>query len=131
MAEGLSVAGEGVTLIDNTAQRLRQNPTAPEIRFWRLIAPLRSQWHFRKQVRMGPYFVDFASHPAKLVIEIDGDTHYVGTGPERDLIRDKALSERGYRVLRFTNDEVMHSADGVFEAVSRALQERTPPPERR
>jgi very-short-patch-repair endonuclease len=87
------------------AQQLRKNPTPAEVRFWWLIHPFRSELHFRKQVRMGPYIVDFASHQARLVIEIDGDTHYVGDGPERDARRDAALAARGYRVLRFTNDD--------------------------
>src|SRR5690606_40840214 len=99
------------------ARTLRKNPTAPEIRFWRLIAQLRTKHHFRKQVPMGPYVVDFASHAAKIVIEIDGDSHFIGDAQERDGVRDAALRAHGYRVLRFTNDEVMHSPEGVYRAL--------------
>ena len=60
------------------AQRLRRNPTGPEVRFWAIIHPIRSRWHFRKQVPMGRYVVDFACHAAKLVVQIDGETHFVG-----------------------------------------------------
>lgn len=84
------------------------------MRFWRLIQPLRTQFHFRKQVKMGRYVVDFASHKAKLVVEIDGDTHYVGNAPERDRERDRVLEAHGYRVLRFTNLEVMSNPEGVW-----------------
>ncbi|WEJ32621.1 endonuclease domain-containing protein [Devosia sp. SD17-2] len=105
------------------ARRLRKNPTPAEIRFWRLIAPLRTRHHFRKQVPMVRYVVDFASHSAKLIVEIDGDSHYLGDGQRRDAARDAVLGEHGYRVLRFTNDEVMHSAEGVYLALARALGE--------
>lgn len=101
------------------ARKLRKNPTPAEIRFWRLIAPLRTLHHFRKQVAMGPYVVDFASHSARLVVEIDGDSHFVGNGPERDA----ALRAHGYRVLRFSNDEVMRNPEGVYLALAEALGE--------
>jgi very-short-patch-repair endonuclease len=113
------------------AQKLRRNPTSAEIRFWRLIAPLRAEWHFRKQVQMGPYVVDFVSHKARLVVEIDGDTHFVGDGPVREAVRDAELQAGGYRVLRFTNGEVMGSPDGVWTGVVEALGEGTTPSERR
>lgn len=113
------------------AQRLRKNPTAPELKFWALIQPIRTQWHFRKQVRMGSYIVDFASHNAKLVIEIDGDTHFVGTGPMRDKDREAVLLTYGYQVLRFTNDDVMRNPEGVYNTVVAALASKAPPSERR
>lgn len=105
------------------ARKLRKNPTPAEIRFWRLIAPLRTLHHFRKQVAMGPYVVDFASHSARLVVEIDGDSHFVGDGPERDALRDAALRAHGYRVMRFTNEEVMRNPEGVCLALAEALGE--------
>lgn len=110
------------------ARKLRKNPTPAEIRFWKIIESLRARYHFRKQVQMGSYVVDFASHKARLVVEIDGETHYVGEGPARDQARDAALAERGYRVLRFTNADVMQNADGVFRVLTDALTERAPPP---
>ncbi len=109
------------------AQRLRRNPTSAEIRFWRLIWPLRhAGHHFRKQVALGPYVVDFACHAARLVIEVDGDTHYSDTALVADQGRDAYLRSRGYRVLRFTNAEVMSNGEGVFQVVQTALAETTP-----
>jgi very-short-patch-repair endonuclease len=114
-----------------TAQRLRRNPTAQELKFWALLHPVRTQWHFRKQVRMGRYVVDSASHKAKLVVEVDGETHFVGSGPAKDAERDANLAAYGYRVLRLTNDEVMSNPEGVYLAVVAALAEKAPPPEQR
>ena len=109
------------------AQKLRKNPTPAEIRFWRLIEPLRRQGHhFRKQVSLGPYIVDFACHGGKLVVEVDGDTHYTDEGLANDRERDAYLMGRGFRVLRFTNAEVMRSGEGVYLILAMALEERTP-----
>ncbi|KFC62459.1 hypothetical protein FF80_03554 [Devosia sp. LC5] len=104
------------------AQRLRKNPTAPEIRFWRLIAPLRTgEYHFRKQAPVGPYVADFACHHAKLIVEIDGETHFIGAGPQKDAVRTAFLLREGYTVLRFTNHDVMTNPDGVYVTVLAAL----------
>lgn len=104
------------------AQRLRKNPTAAEIRFWRLIAPLRlGSYHFRKQSPIGPYIADFVCHHAKLIVEIDGESHFIGAGPQRDVVRTSFLEGEGYRVLRFTNLEVMTSPDGVYTSLLAAL----------
>jgi very-short-patch-repair endonuclease len=105
------------------AQKLRKNPTPAEVRFWRVIEPLRlGGYHFRKQAPLGPYVADFACHHAKIVIEIDGDSHFAGNGPQRDAVRTKFLEGEGYRVLRFTNIDVMTNPDGVYDAVLAALE---------
>ncbi len=110
------------------ARKLRKNPTPAEVRFWKIIESLRPQYHFRKQVQMGPYVVDFASHRAMLIVEVDGESHYVGAAPARDQVRDATLAARGYRILRFTNAEVMQNADGVFRVLVDVLEGKTPPP---
>ena len=104
------------------AQRLRKNPTPAEIRFWRLIEPLRTgAYHFRKQVALGPYVVDFACHHAELIVEIDGDTHFSDAGLQKDIERDGYLRARGYRIVRFTNLDVMTNPEGVYTTVLAAL----------
>ena len=98
---------------------------------WRLLHPLRSGgYHFRKQEQIGPFYVDFVCHRAKLVIEVDGDTHFTDAGLEADAFRDAFLRHEGYTVLRFTNDEVMREEDGVYAVVAEALAS-TPPKLRR
>ena len=110
------------------AQSLRKNPTPAEVRFWNLIGPLRTHgYHFRKQVPLGAFVVDFACHHAKVVIEIDGDTHYRDKAIQKDRERDAALSRHGYKVLRFTNDDVMSNPEGVYDTLVCVLAERTPP----
>ena len=64
---------------------------------------------------MGPYHVDFCSHAARLVIEIDGDEH--ATKLERDAERTRFLEHEGYDVIRFANADVMDKLDGVVAAI--------------
>ncbi|MGB3335691.1 MAG: endonuclease domain-containing protein [Devosia sp.] len=103
-------------------RKLRQRPTVIEVRFWRNIHPIRQTgWHFRKQAPIGRYVVDFVCHSAKLIIEIDGDSHHTEEGIARDVVRTAFLVAEGYRILRFTNLEVMENEEGVYMAVLEAL----------
>ena len=85
---------------------------------WMLLrtAPL-SQFHFRRQVPLGPYYADFASHAARLVIEIDGATHATDEAIASDARRTAFLEAAGYRVVRFATSQVLGQIDGVASAV--------------
>ena len=110
---------------------LRQQPTPFEVHFWRIIHPIRQAgWHFRKQAPIGRYVVDFVCHGARLVVEIDGDSHHFADGRARDAARTIFLQREGYRVLRFTNLEVMENGEAVYDAVSAALGASGPTPSR-
>ena len=110
---------------------LRQQPTPFEVRFWRIIHPIRQAgWHFRKQAPIGRYVVDFVCHGAKLDVEIDGDSHYTEDGIGRDAVRTAFLVGEGYRILRFTNLEVMENDEAVYLAVVEALGASGPTPSR-
>ena len=97
---------------------LRQQPTVAEVRFWRLIHPIRQTgWHFRKQAPIGRYVVDFVCHSSRLIVEIDGDSYYSEAGIARDAVRTAFLIGEGYRLLRFTNLDVMENEEAVYDAV--------------
>ena len=111
------------------ARKLRRQPTPFEVRFWRLIHPIRQAgWHFRKQAPVGRYVVDFVCHQAKLIVEIDGDSHYSDGGIARDAVRAAFLEGEGYRLLRFSNLEVMQNEEAVYLAVVEALSASGPTP---
>ncbi len=117
-------------------RKLRSEPSPVERRFWRLIYPLRTDgWHFRKQVELGPYYVDFACLHAGVIVEIDGDTHGGTLARRNDAARDAYLVGRGFQVLRFSNQDVMVNPDGVYGALVAALDGRrgnlraAPPPQ--
>lgn len=74
---------------------------------------------FQKQVVLAPYVADFAARSERLVIELDGDTH--GGREGYDAARTAAFAKRGYRVIRFTNADVMTNLDEVVEAILREL----------
>ncbi len=98
---------------------LRINTSEPERRLWRALRDAFPDLKFRRQVPLGPYFVDFCSHAARLVIEVDGDTH---VGAETyDAARTAFLHGEGYKVIRFTNAEVMQTIEGVIASLPSPL----------
>ena len=90
---------------------------------WRLLYTLRDNHNFRRQVPLGPFYLDFACHGLKLAIEIDGDTHATDAAMAYDQARTRFIQSEGYRVLRFTNDDVLNNPEGVFDTVTCAIEE--------
>ena len=80
---------------------------------------------FRREKVIGPYIADFAANDPKLVIEIDGDTH--DTDDENDHIRTGILNQHGYRVVRYSNVDVMHNLEGVLMDLAAVVAESRPP----
>ncbi|HEX8366233.1 MAG TPA: endonuclease domain-containing protein [Allosphingosinicella sp.] len=99
------------------ARALRRDMTPAEPRLWSALRATFRDAHFRHQVPLGPYYPDFASHRARLVIEVDGGQH----SQARDAERTRFLEGEGYRVLRFWNNEVMENLDGVLQVIAAAL----------
>ena len=103
------------------ARAMRSSPTKAEQKLWwhlrhRLALP---DSHFRRQVHLGRYIVDFASHQLRIVVEIDGGQHAVRVN--LDATRTKFLESECYRVLRFWNNEVLENIDGVLETIQSAI----------
>lgn len=78
---------------------------------------------FRRQVPIGPYVADFACHAARLVVEVDGGQHSVSVA--RDTARSEWLASRGYRVLRFWNNDVLLNLEGVLVEIGGAIHSTT------
>jgi len=104
---------------------MRRNPTDAEHKLWQRLRrlPVLSNTHFRRQVSFGRYIVDFASHKARLIIEVDGGQHSEHFHADKE--RTAFLEREGYQVLRFWNTDVMRNIDGVLEEIVRAI---TPTP---
>jgi len=79
--------------------------------------------HFRRQVALKHYIVDFCCHASRLIVEVDGATHSTDLELQKNHIRTLDLERIGYRVLRVTNDEVFNHIDGVLDTIYAALQE--------
>ena len=71
-----------------------------------------------------PFIVDFYCAKAKLILEIDGSQHYEEQGLAYDAERTAILESFGYKVLRFTNDEVNYNFHSVCDTIDREVQAR-------
>jgi very-short-patch-repair endonuclease len=104
------------------ARQLRKNPTIAETRLWDELRKLRAQgYHFRRQVPLERYIVDFACLAQRVIVEVDGIQHATAEGAAEDAARDADLTWRGFKVLRFPNGDVTHHLDGVMLDVLAAL----------
>jgi len=83
---------------------------------------------FRRQAPIGPFIVDFVCHDARVIVEIDGGQHFEDAHEKRDARRDAYLAGKGYRVLRFSNHDVMTNRTGVLEAIAEAVLGASPSP---
>ena len=102
------------------ARRLRRNLTDAERRLWHLLRS-RQLLHlkFRRQVPLGPWIADFVSYEHKIVVEADGSQHF---DSEHDKMRDIDLAARGFRVLRFWNNDILTNTNEVLERILETIE---------
>jgi very-short-patch-repair endonuclease len=100
---------------------LRRDPTPAERKVWFEFLRDRPE-KFTRQKPLGAYIADFYCSKMRLVIEIDGDSHFSAAGASHDAARTAALEALGLRVIRFTNAEVMGQFDAVCERINEALR---------
>ena len=112
------------------AKRLRKTATLSERLLWEEVRKL--DLNIRRQVPIGNYIADFASHAARLVIEIDGPQHNEPGFKKRDAVRTAWLKGAGYRVIRFPENAVRDDLDTVVERIASELSPPSPtlPPPR-
>lgn len=97
------------------ARRLRRELTKAESAMWNMLRDLRPHGaRFRRETPIGPYIADFAWLSARLIVEVDGDSHETEGGRRHDLARDAFLRNQGFTVLRFDNAQVIDGPDHVF-----------------
>ena len=104
-----------------TRQCLRRKMPAPEIILWMKLKNGQIGYKFRRQHGIKNYIVDFYCPRKKLVIEIDGENHYIINNQEKDQARDSELIKLNIRVLRFTNKEIMENIDGVMDKIMETI----------
>ena len=97
------------------AKQLRVNMTDAERKLWRALRSRSIGRKFRRQVPLGPYVVDFVGFESKLVVEVDGGQH---ASSAKDTVRDRYFVDRGYRVLRFWNNDVLRNLEGVLTSIA-------------
>ena len=104
------------------ARRLRQNLTPAEQTLWQAIKNRQlNGLRFRCQHPVGLFIVDFYCPQCRLAVEVDGDIH--DQQVEHDTARTKQLDRFGYRVVRFSNQDVMTNLDEVLRQILTASRE--------
>ncbi len=103
------------------SRSLRRDPTPAERKLWfEFLRDLPDK--FARQKPLGRYIADFYCSARKLVIELDGDSHYIGDAQGYDSSRTASLNNLGVHVIRFTNADVLQRVEGVCLEILRALR---------
>ena len=121
---GWGLSAERLAELHRHAAGMRRNPTEPEKRLWRHLSNSQlGGFKFRRQQVIGHFIADFVCSSAKLIVEVDGDTH----DETKDRLRDDVLAGHGFRVVRVTNADAMQNIDGVLTFISEALRKAERP----
>lgn len=112
--------------LTNLAKNLRQNQTQQEYILWNLLR--NHKFHnlkFKRQQPIGNYIVDFICKDIKLIIELDGGQHNTKEKILADEERTIFLESKGYKVIRFWNNEIDNNLEGVYLELEKIFQELT------
>lgn len=98
------------------ARNLRKNSTPHERIMWNLLKNRQlNGMKFVRQYPIGKYIADFVCRDKKLVIELDGGQHNEDKNIIYDNERTKFIESKGYKIIRFWNNEIDSNLDGVYE----------------
>jgi very-short-patch-repair endonuclease len=112
-------------LADPRVKQLRIDMTNAERKLWSGLRDRRlAGFKFRRQRRIGPFIVDFVCMERRVIVEADGGQHANSAHDER---RTVWLQQRGWRVVRFWNNEILENIDGVLQAIVAELTEKPSP----
>lgn len=105
------------------ARNLRKQQTDVERKIWYFLRSRRfGNYKFRRQYVVGQFIVDFCCVEEKIIIEIDGGQHNIQKQQKYDDVRTEYLNQKGYRVYRFWDHEVMQNPERIFEELALKLQ---------
>ena len=104
-------------LLKEFAKENRRHMTDAEKVLWKVLRQSECSFKFRRQHPIYDYIADFICLEKRLIIEVDGAYHCEPQQQEDDQIRTEILSDMGYKVLRFTNDEVLSSPHTVLNMI--------------
>lgn len=110
------------------AKTLQRELTKAEQEMWNLLRDFRPRGaRFRRETPIGPYIADFAWLSARIVIEVDGDSHETEQGERHDRRRDAWLRAEGFKVLRYDNQQILDNPDYVFLAIEAEIASSVKP----
>ena len=108
-------------LLKKNAKELRRFSTEAESVLWEMVRATKMGEKFRRQHIINNIIVDFVCLSKKLVVEVDGGYHNNPESQKLDIIKTDILNELGYKVIRFTNEEVLASIDTVLQSIQDVL----------
>ena len=110
-------------LLKGFALENRQNPTLAEQVLWSHIRAGQLGVKVLRQYIIGDFIVDFLLPESKFVLEVDGAYHAERQQIEDDKLREEALNRMGYKVIRFTNEEVLYNTDKVLDIITKEIKD--------
>lgn len=103
------------------AKENRSHPTEAESVLRNCIRANSLGHKFLFQYIIGQYIVDFLCPDSKLIIEVDGAYHSEPNQQLNDEIRTHQLEGMGYKVIRFTNEEILFDIDNVLAKINKII----------
>ena len=104
-------------LLKENARANRNNMTEAESAFWSLAKGSGLGEKCRRQYIIGEYIVDFFFRKSMLIVELDGGYHFTEEQQKEDAIRQDWLEHMGYKVLRFTNEQILFDTESVISKI--------------
>ena len=104
-------------LLKDNAKVNRNNMTEAESAFWSLAKGSGLGEKCRRQYIIGEYIVDFFFRKSMLIVELDGGYHFTAEQQKEDAIRQSWLEHMGYKVLRFTNEQILFNTESVISKI--------------
>lgn len=109
-----------VSRINRQARELRRNQTPAEKTLWNVLR--KKKLHglkFYRQVGIDRFVADFYCPKKAVIVEVDGGIHCTKAQKEHDEIRSDLLQERGFRILRVRNEDVLFRLEDVLDEIAR------------
>lgn len=102
-------------LLHDKALTMRKNPTVAENALWQSLRRNATNFHFRRQHIIDKFIADFVCIKKRLVVEVDGDIH--DYQQDEDELRTQVLNRKGFKVIRFRNEEVINNTELTVEKI--------------
>ena len=104
-------------LID-LARIFRGRMTSAETLFWKAVRNRGlGSLKFKRQHRIGRFIVDFYCKELLLVVELEGGVHGIPSRRIEDQLKFEELADRGYEIMRISNEEVIHHLSNVLQRI--------------
>lgn len=117
----VTAAPDRYGLLKEFARHNRREMTKSETILWQTLRSEFRGIRFRRQHPIGDYIADFLCVTEKLVIEVDGGYHSEPQQQQEDQWRTEYLQSKGYRVIRFTNEEIDTNVNDVIYKIKEEL----------